>query len=372
MSLCSFRWPVNNCLLADEIRPDWEDKLNAVKAAAARKAARRIVMRQVGDRLVPIGYTSSRATGQADFSMSTGSGDSSSRSERRRGSNGRDLEELMIMEAMRLSMLDHDEHQRRQAQGTQSQGQNSRDGTQTAPSPNASTAPPSPRPGSSSPRRSHDKRKFSLSIPGSSSSSSSAAGRRASDASPFRPKHEKSGSTASKIFSKITPGNRSRSGSTASSNKNVSFSPTNQFISSRTSIDNASSSATSLPTVPEPVEQLPPPVAPVTPASATSAAPSVLSPTTTAPAITTLTDHRAAHVPSPEMRSAGVVPDQSSDLPGLPRLSMDMAPLAPASAQSQAQTKRTSSPPRLARADTGASEATIMPSYAPLDSDEED
>lgn len=30
----------------DEIRPDWETKLNAVKAAAARKASRRIVMRQ--------------------------------------------------------------------------------------------------------------------------------------------------------------------------------------------------------------------------------------------------------------------------------------------------------------------------------------
>lgn len=36
-------------LIADEIRPDWETKLNAVKAAAAKKASRRIVMRQVGD-----------------------------------------------------------------------------------------------------------------------------------------------------------------------------------------------------------------------------------------------------------------------------------------------------------------------------------
>jgi hypothetical protein len=33
--------------LADEIRPDWEQKLNSVKAAAARRASRRIVMRQV-------------------------------------------------------------------------------------------------------------------------------------------------------------------------------------------------------------------------------------------------------------------------------------------------------------------------------------
>ena len=90
-------------LTADEIRPDWEDKLNAVKAAAARKASRRIVMRQVGDRLIPIGFTSARAPGQADFSMSTGaqssgadSGNGSpSRRDRRRGSGReRDLEEV--------------------------------------------------------------------------------------------------------------------------------------------------------------------------------------------------------------------------------------------------------------------------------------
>lgn len=32
---------------ADEIRPDWEAKLASVKAVAARRANRRIVMRQV-------------------------------------------------------------------------------------------------------------------------------------------------------------------------------------------------------------------------------------------------------------------------------------------------------------------------------------
>lgn len=37
-------WSPND---SDQIRPDWEHKLNAVKAAAARKASRRIVMRQV-------------------------------------------------------------------------------------------------------------------------------------------------------------------------------------------------------------------------------------------------------------------------------------------------------------------------------------
>ncbi|WVO12790.1 hypothetical protein L204_100398 [Cryptococcus depauperatus] len=104
----------------DEIRPDWEAKLNAVKAAAARKASRRIIMRQIGDRLVPIGYTSSRAPGAAEVSASTGQNDENgpnSRRSRRRESNNREreLEELMIEEAMRLSLLDHEEHLRKQA-----------------------------------------------------------------------------------------------------------------------------------------------------------------------------------------------------------------------------------------------------------------
>ena len=44
----------------DHIRPDWEAKLAAVRAAVARRANRRIVMRQVGDRLIPVGITSGR------------------------------------------------------------------------------------------------------------------------------------------------------------------------------------------------------------------------------------------------------------------------------------------------------------------------
>ncbi|TXT07115.1 hypothetical protein VHUM_03285 [Vanrija humicola] len=101
----------------DQIRPDWEAKLNAVKAAAARRAARRIVMRQVGDRLIPIGYTSARATGQADFSMSIPQeeGGGGSRRSRRNRDREREMEEMMIMEAMRLSLLDHEEHQRKSA-----------------------------------------------------------------------------------------------------------------------------------------------------------------------------------------------------------------------------------------------------------------
>lgn len=54
-------------------------------------------MRQVGDKLIPIGYTSSRAPATADFSMSTG-GEEGSR--RRRAGTGstreRDLEEVCV------------------------------------------------------------------------------------------------------------------------------------------------------------------------------------------------------------------------------------------------------------------------------------
>lgn len=49
-----------NCDLLDQIRPDWEAKLAAVRAAVTRRANRRIVMRQVGDRLIPVGVTSGR------------------------------------------------------------------------------------------------------------------------------------------------------------------------------------------------------------------------------------------------------------------------------------------------------------------------
>lgn len=83
----------------DQIRPDWEAKLNAVKAAAARRAARRIVMRQVGDRLIPIGYTSSRATGTADFSMSIPQEEG--RRSRRTRERERELEEVSFIPSAR-------------------------------------------------------------------------------------------------------------------------------------------------------------------------------------------------------------------------------------------------------------------------------
>ena len=44
----------------DQIRPDWQAKLTAAHAAIARRANRRIIMRQVGDRLIPVGISSSR------------------------------------------------------------------------------------------------------------------------------------------------------------------------------------------------------------------------------------------------------------------------------------------------------------------------
>ncbi|KAI5454468.1 SNF1-interacting protein [Naganishia albida] len=128
----------------DQIRPDWEEKLNTVKAAAARRASRRIIMHRIGDRLIPVGYTSSRdgtnvAVGgdtgpiertidenalQAILAGADRGGSRSSRRSRRMGSGdsgsgmpaAADIEELMLMEAMRLSMLEHEEQQKKQAE----------------------------------------------------------------------------------------------------------------------------------------------------------------------------------------------------------------------------------------------------------------
>ncbi|EJD05978.1 uncharacterized protein FOMMEDRAFT_139279 [Fomitiporia mediterranea MF3/22] len=126
----------------DHIRPDWEAKLAAVRAAVARRANRRIIMRQVGDRLIPVGVTSGRihplngdagaGSGEGGTeNANEGEGRASRRSRRRQhqqhpqdinqllgtmGLGGQDLEELMVMEAMRLSLLEHEEQQRREAE----------------------------------------------------------------------------------------------------------------------------------------------------------------------------------------------------------------------------------------------------------------
>jgi len=87
-------------------------------------------MRQVGDRLIPVGISSGRVhplpTEEGQIEVPEGPSDRGSRRSRRRqpnqdfnqmlgamGLGGQDLEELMVMEAMRLSLLEHEEQQRK-------------------------------------------------------------------------------------------------------------------------------------------------------------------------------------------------------------------------------------------------------------------
>ncbi len=56
----------------DAVRPDWSAKLAAAQATIARRANRRLIMRQVGERLIPVGISSSRL-GQ-ELPMGTGPG----------------------------------------------------------------------------------------------------------------------------------------------------------------------------------------------------------------------------------------------------------------------------------------------------------
>ncbi|KAF8655986.1 hypothetical protein AX16_002846 [Volvariella volvacea WC 439] len=117
----------------DQIRPGWEAKLAAVQAAVARRANRRIIMREVGGRLIPVGVTSGRVHALSPEEAAAlensegGNGGGGSGSRRRRRNQGEwlgmgleqsaaDLEELMLMEAMRLSLLEHEEQQRKQAE----------------------------------------------------------------------------------------------------------------------------------------------------------------------------------------------------------------------------------------------------------------
>lgn len=91
-------------LLADQIRPDWEAKLNAVRAQVARRANRRIVMRQVGDQLIPVGITSGRVVALPPGSEGAVVIDENSLNSRRRrrpergnggGGNGPDINQLL-------------------------------------------------------------------------------------------------------------------------------------------------------------------------------------------------------------------------------------------------------------------------------------
>ena len=142
-------------ITVDQVRPDWHTKLAQAEAAVARRANRRVIMRQVGDRLIPIGISSSRMgadlaaaaeSGRINLNGPGGSiilndaqnwpGAAPVATSRRRSSrpsrgandgvheltrlmrmgNGEDMEEAMIMEAMRLSLLEHEEQQRKQAE----------------------------------------------------------------------------------------------------------------------------------------------------------------------------------------------------------------------------------------------------------------
>ncbi|EJU05709.1 hypothetical protein DACRYDRAFT_113764 [Dacryopinax primogenitus] len=144
----------------DQIRPDWEAKLAAVHAAVARRANRRIIMRQVGDRLIPVGITSGRVQINTDGMGDTGpiveTDDSSTRGSRRRrhelsqllggmGMAGQDLEELMVMEAMRLSLLEHEQALRRQQEEeARQQRANGGEGSSTGGTNTDPAAPPMP------------------------------------------------------------------------------------------------------------------------------------------------------------------------------------------------------------------------------------
>lgn len=164
----SFTHDDPNVVTIDMIRPDWQAKLMAAEAATLRRANRRIIMRQVGDRLIPVGVSSSRLGSELPPGSTTGPGGAIIIGENtrwggeRRGSRGRrggeianflqslgggqDMEEIMMMEAMRLSLLEHEEEQRRQAQAQSQQGQQSSDGQGSTSLPDTANdgAPPTP------------------------------------------------------------------------------------------------------------------------------------------------------------------------------------------------------------------------------------
>lgn len=182
----SFSADAPEVVTIDHIRPDWEAKLAAVRAAVARRANRRIIMRQVGDRLIPIGITSGRvvqenAEGSGEGEQHPGGGGSRRRRRHQQGPDinqllgsvglgplaGQDLEELMVMEAMRLSLLEHEEQQRRQQTEQNANNANNTNTDQSAPSDVSNAAPtpiPVPAP-SSTPSAPTEPSQISLSPP---------------------------------------------------------------------------------------------------------------------------------------------------------------------------------------------------------------
>ncbi len=307
----------------------------------------------MGDRLIPIGFTSSRAPGTADFSMSIPAGeaetDGGSRSGRMRRGNsnrGRDLEEvrgcvscvphftdsevttqLMIMEAMRLSLVDHDEHQRKMVQEPPN-------GTSTNNDSGVPSADSSRRP--------------SIGLPSPLAGGSGT----------LTKNQGQSSSAASKLFSKFSSsGSRSRSGSSASNKqgngdqRNVTFAP------APIATGRPSSTLNQAPSFPQ--------------VAAHTAPPPRMSPTTAAPVAPVMTLADSTSIGNSSSPIFFGNPPASA---GLPRLSMDMAPLSPDQHTSVSAPLQPQRAP-FQRAETEVSEAPSetggRTAYAQLDSDEE-
>lgn len=225
--------------------------------------------------------------------------------------------QLMIMEAMRLSLVDHEEHQRKLVE-----------------TPKGATTPPA----ASGEHSGDSSRRPSIGMPSFSGSGTPTKS------------HGQSSSAASKLFSKF--GNRSRSSSSASNKqgggeqRNVSFAPI--------PVKNPPRSGSTL-TQPS---QLPTPTSPIS-----RTPPSSLNPAMPAPVapVMTLADSTSVSDPPPSA--------------GLPRLSMDMAPLSPDHPPRNSMNMATQRRAPLQRAETEMSEAPSetggRTAYAQLDSDEE-
>ncbi|OCF55322.1 hypothetical protein L486_07437 [Kwoniella mangroviensis CBS 10435] len=358
-------------VLIDEIRPDWENKLNAVKAAAARKASRRIVMRQVGDRLIPIGFTSSRAPGTADFSMSVGQQSSepgSRRSSRRSSNRERELEELMIEEAMRLSLMDHEDHQRKLADERRKSSVSS----VSSPLNPANSSAPSPAP---------------IIVTSQAGPGPSTSSRRASNADT---------STKSKLLSKINhvraraSSNASNKNGTSGDYRSVTFAGSSSNTSNNNSPKpspptSATPSRTNTNTNTSTSNPSPLPILNTTTTTAPLIVPQPTSAHTKHPSTTTTSGGLSPTSPAPV--AAGPITTLASPAAernnhnhthqeaGLPRLSLDMPALTPDTTQNGIggiKGKQPSRPTHLERMDSEMSEATVGPgTYAQLDSDGE-
>lgn len=143
-------------VLTDHVHPEWEEQLAEAQAAHARRATRRVIMRQVGDTVVPIGVSSSRTgqsladavgqnaalgrrvqggnivlTGDAAGTGARGGGADAflrrlslgrrrtvldePRMRRSLDMHAREVEDLMVAEAVRRSIVEHEEELRRRA-----------------------------------------------------------------------------------------------------------------------------------------------------------------------------------------------------------------------------------------------------------------